>query len=310
MTLSREYLTPRDLAMALVSDAIQSFDRHGSQVKAEGDYPAMSLFALDLEKLKPFWELFAKLVKELPQSNFKELFLGAKQASFWDLDKNIDLYEFLRELIHKSDKPEVKKLAHEIIHLWGGERQLAAPDVIFKKIQTLGADEAVLTFQADELLDDKKSLERAKESFDYLNFHLKEWKKSWAMKTEGNEKVWELKLKVPEVTEFHLRPFLAGVSWFKIELKSKGKLVFSDKEQLASTHFMQVSFPETSAYLIQTHTFGAGRNLGLNLNFDSELPLDYSGNYHWQSDHWIMGQDYYRSLNFDRVFKWSELTFN
>lgn len=298
----------RSLARFLVSDALASLARGGSQAVWEGDYSALSLFAIDMERMDEFWSRLRRLLKKLSPSLFRTGFLGEKNPAWLDGALNVDLVEFLKAqgapaFLSKHGGAEESAL----LLRWLGDEGVLAPDSRWMDFHVAQADEVSLTFQGDELLGEEKSLEKAKEIFAYLNPHLRSLEKVWGVQTTPGGRVIRVRFLLAD--RLRVRPYIAGASWFEISFLKKGQLLYSKRFEQPRTFYVRTEYPLGSPYLVSGHTFGAGRSHGMSLSLDPEVSLTEAENYHFELSRWIGGRAYYQSLNFSKEFGWADLLF-
>lgn len=305
-TLSRPNLSAERLSEALVLDAIESFDYLSSQVMKEGGYPAVSLMALDLEKMFPFWEPWRALLKQLSHTNFKNLFLGEKFADWVDPHQYLDAIELLRELKEKSNDSSVQSLSSRLLELLDAPPEQNSLDRKWHSIDTERIDALTLYIPRDPYLNMEEQLKRADTYFDFLNPHLESIEKKWQPTFNGRLKVdFEWKDK-PSIL---LRPFLPAAHWVEIVKKRMGSVVGTQRLSVQSLVWKEKPFSPLSPFVAVGHTLGAARHHGLSLSFDREVDSKLPENFNWNGTAWMGGKDYYRSLEFSKAFGWDSLLF-
>ncbi len=300
-----------NLAKRLVSDSIQSFSRGGSQTSAEGSYPPVSLFALDMNRMQALWPLWSRLGAEMSGTNFSALFMGTSHKQWLDDDAQIDIVELLTKLRQKSDSVNVRRDSSRLLFLMGEPNPAPSLDSQFFEVSLAGADRIHFEVADDELLGKEELLKYFPESFETLNPAFKGVALRWQVeeKRQGQRTIsaeWPVN---PDRKKLWIRPFLPGAQWAKLELYKGEKLVKTTGWEALKTFVLRSNYPATSPYLMTGHTFGAGRSNGLSVFLDTDLDVAKPENNHWTGTDWIAGEAYYRSTSFARAFHWADLLF-
>jgi len=308
-SFQRPWRDGKELARALVLDAVPTYGRGGSQVVAEREYPSLAITAVDLEKLRKFWPAWKELTERLPSSNFHELFLGARAASWMDNSWNIDVSELLSELSLRSSDGEVRTRAQALNRNLVGENFPPAYDEVWRVLKAEGADRIRVTMRADELLPPDRTLSRTRESFDFMNPHLRTVEKTVSLVGAAPE-LWAVIEFGWKGADLRIRPFIPGGTRAIVETLRAGKVMRYLMLNHPSGIGLRSDYPATSPYLANGHTFGMGRNHGLTVNLDSLVDPALPAHHHFGEQGWESGKAMYRALSFAKEFGWDRLLYS
>ncbi len=306
-SLSRKYRTPQELAKFLVLDAIPTYGRGGFQAIEEGDYPALAITAVDLQKLKTYWKTWKEFVEHLRDSNFASLFLGQKSGDWMDNSWNVDLSELFAELSLKSDKAQVRSLASHLQRAWYAD---AAPawDEQWLILDTSGGDAVHLRVRGDELQEEALALKQTRESFDFMNPELKSLPKEVSFSGKLPDRWVDFRFAWAS-DRLRIRPYLPGGTEVFLSVVKGAKTLRQWKREHPTGAFVRGEYPLESPYIANGHTLGAGRIHGLSLNLDEVADLTLAAHHHYSEGSWVKGRDLYRALSFSRDLGWDQILY-
>jgi len=308
-SFQRPWRDGKELARALVLDAVPTFGRGGSQVNAEKEHPSLAITAVDLEKLREFWPAWKDLTARLPSSNFQELFLGSRATSWMDNSWNVDVSEMLSELSLRSSDAELRSRAKALNLTLVGEDFPPAYDEVWRVLKTEGADQIRVTMRADELLPPDRTVSRTRESFDFMNPHLRTVDKTVTL-TGTSPVIWAVVEFGWKGADLRIRPFIPGGTRARVEALRAGKVLRRLSLDHADGVALRGEFPQASPYLANGHTFGMGRNHGLTVNLDTLVDPSLPAHHHFGAQGWESGKAMYRALSFAKEFGWDRLLFS
>lgn len=307
-SIARPWKSGKELARHLVLDAVPTFGRGGSQSVEENEYSAVAITAVDLEKLQSFWPKWKDLLGRLSSTNFRELFLGPRAASWMDNSWNIDLAEFLVELAHQSNDRTVRVIAGDLYRDLEGVGHPPAFDDTWRAVSTAGADRVRIVLRADELLPPDRTVARVKETFDFMNPHLRAIEKTIVI--SGTAPLLWATVEMPwSGPQFRVKPYLPGGTEMKVIALAGEKILHTLELRHPNAVSVRSAYPPTSPYLANGHAFGTGRNHGLTLNLDEIADLTIPAHHHYADGAWVSGSALYRQLAFAVDFGWDKLLY-
>jgi len=307
-TFARPWKTGKELARHLVLDGVPTYGRGGSQAKEEGEYSALAVTAVDMEKLQAFWPKWKTLLAGLSGTNYRSLFLGAKATGWMDASWNIDLAEFLAELSSVSDDKNIRVLAGELHRQLEGVNPPVAYDEAWRTLSTAGADSVRVIVRADEFLPDDRSAARAKETFDFMNPHLRAVEKKFTVSGTAPT-VWVTIDFAWVQPTLRVRPYIPGGTEGRVQALAAGKVLKAIEIRHPTAISMRSLYPPSSPYLANGHAFGTGRNHGLTFNLDEIVDPALPAHYHYGEQGWVSGKGLYSQLAFARDFGWDKLLY-